>query len=256
MAAAPRRSAEHEGAPRSRIRRSEKVSESIARDIVRSIVEQDLAPGSVLPSEATMLEDYQVGRGSLREALRLLEVQGLIAIKPGPGGGPVVGLSDSGHFGRMATMYFQLSGATFADLLEARAALEPMMVRGISEQQDPDAMAALQELYSEKVSFDNDADYARVTAGFHHMITSCSKNPVLNLLSSAIGRIYADRIPGSTYPKDRRPGIIEDHRRIMQAMIWNQPEQAEKLMRSHMVHMGEDMRMRYPGLLEERVSWY
>ena len=57
--------------------------------IVRDIVSRNRGPGDTLPSEAAMLAHYRVSRASLREALRLLEVQELIRLKPGPGGGPI-----------------------------------------------------------------------------------------------------------------------------------------------------------------------
>lgn len=242
--------------PRPRVRRTEKIAQSVAREIVQSIVDQDLAPGSVLPSETSMLDEYQIGRGSLREALRLLEVQGLIAIKPGPGGGPVVGVSDSKHFGRMATMYFQLDGATFGDLLETRVALEPMMIRSITDLQDPDTMARVRDLVSRDYADGDDAAYAEISSAFHSLAASASPNPVLNLISSAIANIYADRLPGATYLPDRRRQVIEDHRSILRAILRNQGKNAEKLMREHMIQMGKDVEKRYPGVLEERVSWY
>lgn len=88
-------------------RRAEKVSVTVAKEIVHDIARQRLAPGSVLESEGAMLRRYRVARASLREALRILEIHGLIRIKPGPGGGPVVAGVDSGDFGRMATLFFQ-----------------------------------------------------------------------------------------------------------------------------------------------------
>ncbi len=71
-----------------------KTSERVARDIVHDIAVQRLQPGDALPAEADMIGQYGVSRESLREALRLLEVQGLIAIRRGPGGGPTVGTVD------------------------------------------------------------------------------------------------------------------------------------------------------------------
>ncbi len=68
-----------------------KTAESVARDIVNDIVASGLGEGDVLASEAKMVEQYAVSRESLREGLRLLEAQGLIRIRRGPGGGPVVG---------------------------------------------------------------------------------------------------------------------------------------------------------------------
>src|SRR5215211_3941173 len=81
--------------------RAEKVSEVVARSIVQDIAARRLPPGTMLPSESVMLDRYRVGRASLREGLRILEIQGLITIKPGPGGGPMVATASSHDFGRM-----------------------------------------------------------------------------------------------------------------------------------------------------------
>ena len=61
--------------------RSEKVAEKVAKLIIADILAKNLQPGMVLPSEALMLEQYGVGRASLREAIRLLEVYGVLRIK-------------------------------------------------------------------------------------------------------------------------------------------------------------------------------
>ncbi|HJQ65972.1 MAG TPA: GntR family transcriptional regulator, partial [Gemmatimonadales bacterium] len=100
--------------------RTDKLSERVARDILGDIVARRLEPGTTLAAEASMLERYGVGRSSLREALRILETHGLIKIKPGPGGGPVVAAVNSKDFGRMASLYFHAIGANFLDLLRAR----------------------------------------------------------------------------------------------------------------------------------------
>ena len=71
-----------------------------------------------------MGEQYQASRGSVREALRLLEVQGLVHLKPGPGGGPVVGTVDPANLARMVALYFHLNASTYGELLESQALLE------------------------------------------------------------------------------------------------------------------------------------
>src|SRR5581483_7525231 len=95
-AAAPRKARVEQPEPvrdavASVFRRNAKTSEVVALDIVRDIVARNLKPGDKLPLESELLRQYRVSRSSLREALRLLEVQGLITIRPGPGGGTVVG---------------------------------------------------------------------------------------------------------------------------------------------------------------------
>ena len=65
-----------------------KTSEVVAFAVARDIVEHGLRSGDRLPLEAEMVEQYGVSRESLREALRLLEAQGIVSIRRGPGGGP------------------------------------------------------------------------------------------------------------------------------------------------------------------------
>jgi DNA-binding transcriptional MocR family regulator len=67
-----------------------KIADEIARDLVRQIAERNLKPGAALPHEKTMIAQYGVGRASIREALRIIESQGLIYLKPGRHGGPVL----------------------------------------------------------------------------------------------------------------------------------------------------------------------
>jgi DNA-binding FadR family transcriptional regulator len=194
-----------------------------------------------------------VGRASLREALQLLEVHGLVAMKPGPGGGPVVGAADSTHFGRMATLFFQLAGASFADLLEARSVLEPMMVRSLALDQDPELIERLKDLLA--ADLEEERTYVEQAVGFHDLIASSTRNPVLNLVSSAIIHCYAERVPGTTFPPERRREVVEEHLAVLRAVVRRRPAQAEALMRRHMASTRADVEARYPGLLDELVGW-
>jgi DNA-binding FadR family transcriptional regulator len=106
-------------------RRKMKLSEAIAAQILDDIARRGMTEGQPLMSEAAMLETYGGGRASVREALRILETNGLVNIKAGPRGGAVVGRVDPVQFGRSATRYFQLGGATVRELIEARLILEP-----------------------------------------------------------------------------------------------------------------------------------
>ena len=103
-----------------------KTSEVVAFAVARDIVEHGLQFGDRLPLEAQMLEQYGVSRESLREALRLLEAQGIVSLRRGPGGGPVVGRASSMNLARTMTLYFQLAGATYEELLGAWRMLEPL----------------------------------------------------------------------------------------------------------------------------------
>lgn len=246
------------GASRRGQRRATKLSELVAREIVHDIAARDLRPKTMLPSESAMLEQYGVGRASLREALRVLEVQGLISIKPGPGGGPVVAQADSRHFGKMTTLYLHLMGGTFGDVLQARAVIEPVMVRLAAERREPAHLEQLRGYLDSPQPSPHvlPSRHLAATTEFHAMVAGMSGNPVLDLFAQAIRSIYADRQHGLTFPEDARERVVAEHVAIAEAIHDGEAERAEDLMRVHMAEFGEFTASRYPGMLEEPVDWH
>jgi DNA-binding FadR family transcriptional regulator len=229
------------------------VSEAIARDIVRRIGAEELAPGTQLPPEAKMLEEYRVGRGSLREALRILEVHGLISIKPGPRGGPTVDQVHTENFGRMATLYFQMDGVTFADLVDARVVMEPTLTALAARRRDPRLADEMSRFT--RPSRLEDEEYARDTADFHRLVATLSGNPVMSLFGQSLTDIVHDRLSPPLFPKSRRAAVVNVHCDIATALIDGDADRAEELMREHMSEYAAYVRRRHPGLMREVVDW-
>src|SRR5438132_5947016 len=115
----------------------------IAQRIVRDIVRAGMSPGELLPPERVMLEKYATGRGTLREALRLLESQGVISLKPGPGGGPVLQTPSASHLGSMLMLLMQLNRASYHVIVEVRNAIEPVISELAAEQISEASLAEL-----------------------------------------------------------------------------------------------------------------
>lgn len=239
------------------IRRTEKISEVIAREIVRD--SRGFPPGTMLPPEAKLLERYGVSRASLREALRLLEVQGLIVIRPGPGGGPRIAEADSSHFGRMASLFFHRSGATYRDTLEARLILEPVVAGIIAQKQDPEQIQALKDyLEFSKTTMAGKlpptaaaiSERQELVLEFHAMLMSMSGNPVITLLARSLQDLRVDR-PATHLEGDN----LHLHDMIARAIIEGRPAQAEQLMREHMQHFIQYEMENDPAFLEQTVSW-
>ncbi|MEQ8718415.1 MAG: FCD domain-containing protein [Acidimicrobiales bacterium] len=243
--------------PDRRRRRTEKTAEWVAREILSDIVDRELEPGSKLAPQAEMLEDFQVGRASLREALRILETHGLITIKPGPGGGPVVSGVHGADFGRMATVFLHASGATFRELVAARLVIEPLMARQAAERQSRDAPPELHEALqrSREVSDDGDRGYISASTSFHDVVTSHSGNRVLDLIARALKEIYVERIREIAYEPSERARILEAHEAIADAILAGDGDTAETLMREHMVEYVEVISAKFPGVMDETVEW-
>jgi DNA-binding FadR family transcriptional regulator len=237
-------------------RRAEKISEVVARDIAHDIASRGLPPGTTLPSEAVMLERYQVGRASLREGLRILEINGLISVRPGPGGGPVVAAASSKDFGRMSTLHYQGTGATFRELLEARMIMEPLMARLAAEQGDPGLIDHLQDLSDlTKAGVNSDRDYSHYSSEFHAAIASASGNRILNLFGRSLKDVYAERVPGAMFPLEERENVVRDHEAICKAIESGKGASAERMMRKHMNRFADFVSIRLPGALDEVVDW-
>ncbi len=234
-------------------RRTEKISEMLAREIVHDM--HGLEAGTMLPPEAAMLEKYQVGRASLREALRILEVQGLIVIRPGPGGGPMVAPVESRDFAKMASLYLYLSEATYRDVVASRLVLEPVMARLAAERQDPEELARLEQFIVPPGAVLADRDYIQSSSAFHGLLSGLSGNPVLDIMGRSLKDVFTDRIEQSIVPQETRARMSRDHAAIAKAIIGGQAAKAERLMREHMVKYLGLFEEQNPGLLDEVVDW-
>ena len=111
------------GTPSTKPKRSRPVR--VADEIKQWVVERDLKAGDKLPNESAMIEQFGVSKGTVREALRILEAQGLIETKTGPGGGSIVGEVSAERARSLLANYFYFQDLSIADIYQMRKALEP-----------------------------------------------------------------------------------------------------------------------------------
>lgn len=237
--------------------RAPKTAERVASLIVQEILDQELPPGTMLPPEAAMLETYGVSRSSLREALRILEVNGLISMRSGSRGGPVVGAVDPASFGRTMSLFLQLNRTTFTELMDARITMEPLMARLAAERKDPGRLEQLQaSLQAHRELDPTDAkEYIRVVQDFHAVVAGLSGNPVLDLFGRALKEISTQRILASHQPPARWPEVKREHEEIAAAILTGDSRTAELLMAAHMRDFVASFSRRYGALMDEIVSW-
>ena len=236
--------------------RSDKVAEKVARRILRDIVARNLQAGAMLPPEALMLQRYDVGRASLREGLRILEVYGLIWIKPGPGGGPVVADVSSLDFGRSATFFYHAVSATLHDLVECRVHVEPVMARLASDHLTDETAASLRAvLQGEEAAIGDPRGLRQVRSdGFHDVVAGMSGNRVLGLFGQSIVDIYVERVR-PVFTVDQRQSLHHTHHDIGMAILKRQAAKAERLMRAHVEDLHAHFSRIVPRAAEEIIDW-
>jgi GntR family transcriptional repressor for pyruvate dehydrogenase complex len=224
---------------------------------VRDVVANRLEPGSMLPPESVMLGTFQIGRASLREALRILEIQGLITIRPGPGGGPVVAETSAVDFGRMATLHFEMRRATYGELVETRMLLEPLMARTAALRDDPEMVANLRALVEDSDTLPPSAgeERFRAASSFHGAISEASGNRVLDLMARGIKEVYFERVSHVVYTREQQATVQHQHTEIVDAIAAGDADASERLMRAHMEDFTARFRKRFPGLMDEIIDW-
>ncbi len=104
-----------------------KVHEIVADRLRQQILLGTLAPNDRLPPEDELTQEFGIARTTLREALRVLESQGLLRIQRGRGGGPVVTHPDLRPASSSLAVSLQLQGVTLGDVAEANSVIEPRL---------------------------------------------------------------------------------------------------------------------------------
>ncbi|MCZ4589256.1 GntR family transcriptional regulator (plasmid) [Rhodococcus opacus] len=235
-----------------------KAAEVIARNIVGDIRAQNLRPGDGLPSEAAMLTQYGVSRESLREGLRLLEVQGMIAIRRGPGGGPVVGSVGAAHLGRVSALFFHMSGATYQELFEAWVWGQGELAERAARHPDADTRASTMAPFMDGHHHESDElleGYLEEHAGFHGAVASLVRNRVLELSLESYGQIVAHHVAMVDDPRTLRSVLVDDHHKIARAVAAGQPKRARDLMEEHLRGVVDYCRDRLGGSLDSAIEW-
>lgn len=235
-------------------RRATKRAEQVARDILRFTRIRGMAPGSGLPTEAALVAQYGVGRGTLREALRILEVYGLITIKSGRAGGPRLAEVDASDFGRSASFYYASTGATLRDLAESRLIVEPVTVRLAAERRTSEDIRLLQKVLEASKDAVHADELVELSLNFHGMIGKMSGNPILALIDASFEEIF------STYWLDplsmpENQAVLRVHEKIALAIVAGDAERAERAMRRHLEEFVVDFTKHNPGLIDRVIDW-
>jgi GntR family transcriptional regulator, transcriptional repressor for pyruvate dehydrogenase complex len=237
--------------------RSLKTSESVARDIVDDIVVRRLQEGDNLPPESAMLTQYAVSRETLREGLRLLEVQGLISIRRGPGGGPIVGAVDPANLGRVSTLYYHLAGATYAELFEAWVLSERLIAELAAANPDRQLVRTSMTPYLELHGPEDEPleEFVVRHSEFHTVVGSLARNKVLQLSLMAMGQIVTHHVISNADPRDARNTIEHDHSAIAKAIVSGYRTKARDLMEEHLRAIAGLYQSRLGPQMDDYIGW-
>jgi DNA-binding FadR family transcriptional regulator len=224
--------------------RPPKTGELVARRLRRMIVEGELNGGDFLPHEAELLEHFGVSRPTLREAVRVLESEGLVELRRGSRTGARVTLPGPEAVARPASLQLQLRGATLADVYSARSTIEPPAARLLAASGDEERYAELEAVLAEERANLGDSDrFAIGSAQFHLRIVELSGNHTLALMAGMIHEIILRQTQLAVRNRqDATPGIgrrnnqraLQAYEKLLVLVRSGDGEAAEAFWRTHL----------------------
>ncbi|WP_187972543.1 FadR/GntR family transcriptional regulator [Aquibium microcysteis] len=226
--------------------RAPKRAEKVALQIIQDIVTERKREGDKLPNEVEMLGKYAVSRSSLREALRLLEVQGLVTIRSGPGSGTEVGRINPANLAGTLALYLMMDRAEMEQLLDAWGMVEPLLADLAARNADRDYVRALMEPFASGAA---EGERAMQTGlDFHDAIAELSGNPVLGLVLGAVGALVTEQVRLRTSSFELSDATVHAHEAIARAVIAGDGPAAAEAMRDHLDEVRAELRAAMPDI--------
>jgi GntR family transcriptional regulator, transcriptional repressor for pyruvate dehydrogenase complex len=227
--------------------RSPKASELVARTLRQMIVDGELHDGDHLPPESELTTHFQVSRPTLREAVRLLEADGLVELRRGSRLGAQVHLPGPESVARPAGLVLEISGATLADVMAARIAIEPAAARTVAESGTQKARKELRQLASGMPEAWMGGQLASASANFHRRLVELSGNPVLAMFAGMLHEIAerhtatAVRRQQNTVSKELFGRLTRSFDRLVDLIDARDGKEAEAHWHRHMQNAGAEL---------------
>ena len=196
--------------------------------------------GMKLPTENELCQSMNVGRGTVREALRLLQAKGLVEIKPGRG----AFVAEDKTVDTNPVVWLVQNEKELRDAIEVRNALEPVAARKMAETASEAALRRLKKIHADflaAVKAGDTVQIAELDELFHGLIVRESGNQLLNEINvHLIQGMHTFRNKTFTVPENVR-NAVEPHTRILNAITGRDGNAAEQEMRKHLKMVNEDL---------------
>lgn len=211
-----------------------RVSESVVDQIISFVETEQLKPGDHLPSERELVSSLGVARASIREALRILEYQGIIQVQPGKG---AVIIGDGKTVDEdIVRRWFNEHSNEYLELLEVREGLEVMAARLAAERASPESINQLTQILKESTTYLDTLDISKLVEldhAFHQTVAQSSGNQMLyQLIDMSIKALVGPRYSLFNI-KDRARISWAHHTQIFIGIIQRDPIMAENYMKEH-----------------------
>lgn len=213
------------------IQKSPSIPEVILEKIQKLIAEGKLRPGDYLPSEIELAERFGVGRSSVREAMRVLQLVGVVEVIQGKG----TFVREPGILPLMIDWSRIAQMGIISEVMEARQFMEVLLAQLAAERATDENIEALRmALKRSKESLSNIENNVHAGVNFHLALADAAHNQVLALMYRTIRDLYLETARRTRLTQEIALDRFHDHERLLQAIIARDPEAAAQAMKEHL----------------------
>ncbi len=217
-----------------------RVAEVVAGDLRRRIVNGELGAGDTLPREAELVAQYGVSRPTLREAIRILESQALIAVQRGSRSGALVQTPDIRVAALHTAIRLQIDRTPLSDLFAARVEIGVAAVRRVAAQQARSDLEELGRLHRHELELDRASpEFPSAVTAFHAAMVEAGGNNTMTVVRQILERIvlnHESRVPDVEQQRIRAVYThdLDAHQEVIRAIEAGDVEAAEHVWRPHL----------------------
>ena len=198
-----------------------KSSDVLAERLKQEILSDGYRPGASLPTERELVSTTGLSRGSVREALRILEAQGLVNTRAGRYGGTTVTQPTNDQLAGHINLYIKGRSVTLSALVEVRLALEPMVAALAATRRTEADLAKLRGI-AERIKWaaDNDLNaFLEENVNWHEAIAAASHNDLLFAFATSVSGLMFEASQIKEFASaDVRERVLFAHTRIFEAI--------------------------------------
>jgi DNA-binding FadR family transcriptional regulator len=217
--------------------KNERFFEKVANSIQREILLGNLAPGERLPSETELAKQFNVGRSAIREALKVLELTGLLYVKRGHNGGTFVKPPDPADaFSAHAPIGVAVTG--WEQLMEARKLIEVRTAELAAARADDEEIEGLAEsLQRIRQVVGTPARFIKEDVEFHLRIAEAAKNEVFLSMVASVRTALKNETNHLIASEGAVEEVLSDHEAIRECIAGRDPVGAAQAMGRHLHNM-------------------
>ncbi len=232
-------------------------AEHVAQQLLERIIAARLQAGSSFATETELLSQFNVSRPTLRESLKILELQGVLERRPGPGGGIIVKEPSIDTLAYGLSVFLRMHEVPFITVLKARELIEPALafeaaVNG-SDADFSELEASIERMKMLDAQSDQEA-FLKENRFFHGIIARAGGNHVLEIFWSTMGILASGEQHGIRYSVGNQGHVIQAHQRILDACRARDGAAASAEMERHVMGLENLVRSRYQHLLNHPTS--